>query len=66
MNISELVDKVERLDMLHIEFWDDNMNMMRAIDEDNMDRFVANNGYAEVKYIRPGNNKIIVQIANPN
>lgn len=42
------------------------MNMMRSIEEDTMDRFINSNGQVEVKYIRPGNGKILVQIANPN
>lgn len=66
MTLNELMDKVEKQDMVEIQFWDANMNMMRSIEEDTMDRFIKSNGQVEVKYIRPGNGKILVQIVNPN
>lgn len=66
MTLGELLEKIKKQDMINIQFWDDNMNMMRDIEENNMDRFIRNNGHIEVKYIEPINNKINIQIKNPN
>ena len=66
MTISELADKMERVDELIIKYYDDNMNMERNIDYDDLQRFIANHPNTEVLRIFTGSFRVIAQIQNPN
>lgn len=66
MTIGELADKMERVDELIIKYYDDNMNMERNIEYDDLQRFIASRPNTEVLRIFTGSFRVIAQIQNPN
>ena len=40
MTIGELADKMDNQNDLAIEFWDENMHMMRNIEQEDLKRFI--------------------------
>jgi hypothetical protein len=43
MTIGELADKMDNQNDLAIEFWDENMHMMRNIEQADLQRFIDQN-----------------------
>ena len=43
MTIGELADKIDNQNDLAIEVWDDNMHMMRNIEQEDVKRFIDQN-----------------------
>lgn len=66
MVLQDVLDVVEKIDMIEICYFDPNMNDMRIISEDTFNRFINANGNLVVKSLRSGNYKIVVQVAYPN
>lgn len=66
MVLQDVLDVVEKIDRIEICYFDPNMNDMRIISEDAFNRFINANGNLAVKSLKPGNYKIVVQVAYPN
>ena len=65
MTLGDLASKLTNINELYIKFWDNNMGMMRNIEQDEVPRFVDNHSNLEVRYVTAGSFQIIVEIYNP-
>lgn len=66
MYLSDVLSVVEKTEYLDVCYYDPNMNEMRHIDDDNLNKYAEPYGRKRVKNMRPSNGKIEVQIENIN
>jgi hypothetical protein len=63
MTIGELADVMHNSNDLVIEFWDENMSMLRTIEQDNLQRFIDHNFNWVIHEIYPENYVIRVRLS---
>lgn len=63
MTIGELADVMHNSNDLVIEFWDENMSMLRTIEQDNLQRFIDHNFNWMIREIYPENYVIRVRLS---
>lgn len=63
MTIGELADVMHNSNNLVIEFWDENMSMLRTIEQDNLQRFIDHNFNWVIREIYPENYVIRVRLS---
>ena len=63
MTIGELADVMHNSNDLVIEFWDENMSMLRTIEQDNLQRFIDHNFNWMIREIYPVNYVIRVRLS---
>lgn len=66
MYLSDVLNSVEKTEYLEVCYYDPNMNEMRTISDDDLNKYQDSYGRKQVKNMKPGNGKIIVQIENIN